>query len=109
MTSTLPASIFISENAKNEIAKKIKQAVFKETGLTVSAGVAPSKFVAKIASDMDKPDGLTVVPHDKVREFLDPLPIEKMWGVGKKTQEALALLNIRIFRDLHQMPVRVLA
>jgi DNA polymerase-4 len=91
-----------------EIAKKIKQAVFKETGLTVSAGVAPSKFVAKIASDMDKPDGLTIVPHDKVREILDPLPVKKMWGVGKKTQEALARINIRTFRDLRQMPVKVL-
>lgn len=91
-----------------EIAKKIKQVVFEETGLTVSAGVAPSKFVAKIASDIDKPDGLTVVPHGKVREFLDPLPVKKMWGVGKKTQEALARLNIRTFRDLRQMPVKVL-
>jgi DNA polymerase-4 len=65
------------------VAIGIKQIVRKETGLTVSAGVAPSKFVAKIASDIDKPDGLTVVPPDKVREFLDPLPIKKMWGVGK--------------------------
>jgi len=91
-----------------EIAKKIKQAVFEETGLTVSAGLAPSKFVAKIASDMEKPDGLTIVPHDKVREFLDPLPIKKMWGVGKVTQEALAKLNIRTFKDLSQVPVEVL-
>ena len=91
-----------------EIAKKIKQMVLEETGLTVSAGVAPSKFVAKIASDIDKPDGLTVVPPDRVRDFLDPLPIKKMWGVGKVTQEALALLNIHTFRDLSQMPVKVL-
>ncbi len=91
-----------------EIAKKIKQMVLEETGLTVSAGVAPSKFVAKIASDIDKPDGLTVVPPDRVRDFLDPLPIRKMWGVGKVTHEALALLNIHTFRDLSQMPVKVL-
>ena len=91
-----------------DIAKKIKQTVFEETDLTVSAGVAPSKFVAKIASDMEKPDGLTIVPHDKVREFLDPLPIKKMWGVGKVTQEALAKLNIRTFRDLRQVPLEVL-
>ena len=81
-----------------EIAKKVKQVVVNETGLTVSAGVAPSKFVAKIASDIDKPDGLTVVPSDKVREFLDPLTIKKMWGVGKVTQEALARINVRTFQ-----------
>lgn len=91
-----------------EIAKKIKQMVVNETGLTVSAGVAPSKFVAKIASDIDKPDGLTVVPPDQVREFLDPLPIKKMWGVGKVTQEALARLNVLTFEDLSRVPVKVL-
>ena len=91
-----------------DIAKIIKTTVREETGLTVSAGVAPSKFVAKIASDMDKPDGLTVVPPDKIREFLDPLTIGKMWGVGKVTKEALAQLNIHTFRDLSRMPVEVL-
>jgi len=91
-----------------EMAKKIKQVVRGETGLTVSAGVAPSKFVAKIASDIDKPDGLTVVHPEKVREFLDPLPISKMWGVGKVTQETLAQLNIHTFSDLSRVQVEVL-
>jgi DNA polymerase IV len=91
-----------------EIARKLKESVFRETGLTVSAGVAPSKFVAKIASDMEKPDGLTVVPEDGVRQFLDPLPVGKMWGVGKVTREELAKLNIRTFRDLSTTPVAVL-
>jgi DNA polymerase-4 len=91
-----------------EIAKKIKQAVVEKTGLTISAGIAPSKFVAKIASDMEKPDGLTAVPADKVREFLDPLPIEKMWGVGKMTRTALSRLSIHTFKDLRQTPVGVL-
>jgi len=91
-----------------EIAKKIRQLVREETGLTVSAGVAPSKFVAKIASDMDKPDGLTVVSPDRVREFLDPLPIGKMWGVGKVTQAALARLGIHTFRDLSRVSVEAL-
>ena len=90
------------------IAKKIKQIILKETGLTVSAGVASSKFVAKIASDIDKPDGLTVVPPNGVRGFLDPLPIKKMWGVGKVTQLALSRLNIHTFRDLRKTPVKVL-
>jgi DNA polymerase-4 len=91
-----------------EIAKKIKQAIVKETGLTVSAGVAPSKFVAKIASDMEKPDGLTVVRPELVREFLDPLPIKKMWGVGKVTQETLGRLSVRTFRDLSRLPLKLL-
>lgn len=90
-----------------EIARRIKETVFRETGLTVSAGVAPSKFVAKIASDMEKPDGLTVVPEDGVREFLDPLPVGRMWGVGKVTQKALAEMGIRTFRDLSRTPVEV--
>ncbi len=90
------------------IAKKIKETVLEKTGLTVSAGVASSKFVAKIASDIDKPDGLTVVPPDRVREFLDPLPVKKMWGVGKVTQQALVRLNVKTFKDLRQIPVEVL-
>ena len=91
-----------------EIAKKIKQMVAEKTGLTISAGVAPSKFVAKIASDIEKPDGLTVVPADKVRTFLDPLPIQKMWGVGKVTQKALSRLGIHTFKDLSQVSVEVM-
>ena len=91
-----------------EIARKIKQTVFKKTGLTVSAGVASSKFTAKIASDIDKPDGLIVVPPDRVREFLDPLPVKKMWGVGKITQQALARLNVKTFKDLRQIPLEIL-
>ncbi len=90
------------------IAGKIRRTVVEETGLTVSAGVAPSKFVAKIASDMDKPDGLTFVPPDGVREFLDPLPVKKMWGVGKITQETLSRLNVRTFNDLSLLSVKVL-
>jgi len=91
-----------------EIAKKIKQMVVDKTGLTISAGVAPSKFVAKVASDMEKPDGLTVVARDKVSEFLDPLPIKKMWGAGQVTQKALARLNIHTFKDLRLASVEVL-
>jgi DNA polymerase-4 len=91
-----------------DIARTIKKTVSRETGLTVSAGIAPSKFVAKIASDMDKPDGLTVVPAERVREFLDPLPVSKMWGVGKVTHEALLQLNIRTFHDLRHSPVEIL-
>jgi DNA polymerase-4 len=90
------------------IAKKIKKIILAETGLTISAGVASSKFVAKIASDIDKPDGLTVVHPDGVKDFLDPLPVKKMWGVGKKTMLLLSGLNINTFKDLRQTPVEVL-
>jgi len=90
------------------IAKKIKQIIFSETDLTISAGVAPSKFVAKIASDIDKPDGLTIVPPDGVRDFLDPLPVKKMWGIGKMSQQRLSRLNIHTFKDLRQTPVEIL-
>ncbi len=90
------------------IARAIKEEVLRETGLTVSAGVAPSKFVAKIASDMEKPDGLTVVLPDRVTAFLDPLSIARMWGAGKAGQRALHRLNIRTFRDLRQFPVILL-
>jgi DNA polymerase-4 len=90
------------------IAKMIKKTILTQTRLTVSAGVAPSKFVAKIASDIDKPDGLIVVPRSGVREFLDPLPVKKMWGVGKMTQVTLRRLNIRSFRELRKTPVTFL-
>jgi DNA polymerase-4 len=91
-----------------EIAKMIKREVVKEIGITVSAGVAPSKFVAKIASDLQKPDGLTVVREDQVKGFLEPLPIDKLWGVGKATQKALAMLGIRTIGDLSRFPADVL-
>jgi len=91
-----------------EIARKIKEQVVEETGLTVSAGVAPNKFLAKIASDMQKPDGLTIVPEGKVREFLEPLPIEKLWGVGKATRKTLAQLGVKTIGDLGLLSSKLL-
>ena len=90
------------------VAKLIKQTVLNETGLTVSAGVAPSKFVAKIASDINKPDGLTVVTTEGLTAFLDPLPVSRMWGAGKVTVEKLERYNIKTFRDLRLFPVKTL-
>jgi DNA polymerase-4 len=92
-----------------EIAKKIKDAVRNETGLTVSAGVAASKFVAKIASDLRKPDGLTIVSRGKEREFLAPLPVGKLWGVGKVTQAALHRMGVETIGDLSRIPAEALA
>lgn len=89
-----------------EVARKIKAAIREETGLTASAGVAPCKFVAKIASDMRKPDGLFVVRPDEVRAFLAVLPIEAMWGVGKKTAPKLRAAGYRTLGDLAQADMR---
>jgi len=82
------------------IARRIKQQVVAEMGLTVSAGVAPTKFIAKIASDIQKPDGITIVPDGRVEEFLGPLPIEKLWGVGEATRKTLAHLGVKTIGDL---------
>ena len=91
-----------------EMAVQIKDMVRRKTGLTASAGVAPSKFVAKIASDMDKPDGLTIVFPQEVQPFLEVLPISKMWGVGKKTQGRFRRLGIRTIGDLKRFPIELL-
>src|SRR5207244_1773430 len=83
-----------------EIARQIKTAIRAETSLTASAGVAPSKFVAKIASDVSKPDGLLVVAPEDVRKFLAPLPVRHVWGVGRVTEAALHRLGLRTIGDL---------
>jgi DNA polymerase-4 len=82
------------------IARKIKDVIFEKTGLRASAGVAPCKFIAKIASDFKKPDGLCVVRPAEVRGFLDPLPIERMWGIGVKTAPKIHAAGFHTFGDL---------
>jgi DNA polymerase-4 len=82
------------------IAKKIKEQIKGETELTASAGVAPNKFVAKIASDLRKPDGLVVVKEEEIRAFLDPLPIERMWGIGPKTAISVRAAGLETLGDL---------
>jgi DNA polymerase-4 len=88
------------------IAGKIKRAIFATTGLRASAGVAPCKFVAKIASDLEKPDGLVVVLAATVRGFLAPLPIERMWGIGKKTAPKLHAAGFHTLGDLAHADLR---
>jgi DNA polymerase-4 len=83
-----------------EIAARLKREVRSEVDLTVSAGVAASKFIAKIASDLEKPDGLVVVPPGGEREFLAPLPVERMWGVGPKATRRLHTAGIQTIGDL---------
>jgi len=89
-----------------QIAASIKEDIRVETGLTGSAGVAPNKFVAKIASDLDKPDGLTVVPEGRAAEFLAPLPLERMWRVGPKARVKLRSAGLRTIGDLARLDSR---
>jgi DNA polymerase-4 len=83
-----------------EIARQIKTRIRDETQLTASAGIAPNKFVAKIASDMQKPDGLVEVQQDEILAFLHPLPVTRLWGVGRVTARALHSLGAQTIGDL---------
>jgi DNA polymerase IV len=90
------------------IAREIRRRVREERGLTVSVGVGPNRLVAKIASDFDKPDGLTVVPPRKVQAFLDPLPVRRLHGVGPATEKALAEMRIATVAELRAAPAAAL-
>ncbi|MCK5108151.1 MAG: DNA polymerase IV [Methanosarcinales archaeon] len=90
------------------MAQDIKEEVFKEEKLTCSIGIGPNKLVAKIASDVDKPDGLTVVTYGEVQEFLDPMSITKIPGIGKKTGKTLDGRGIETIRNLRMYDVKKL-
>ncbi len=90
------------------IAQIIKKRVRDEERLTVSLGVAPNKFLAKLASDLQKPDGLVVVEPGNERAFLEPLPVERLWGVGEKTAQRLHALGFRTIGELAQVPLALL-
>lgn len=91
-----------------EIATLIRTMLKSETGLTASAGVATSKLLAKIASDLEKPDGLTIVEPGRERAFLADLPINKLWGVGATTIKTLKMLSVRTIGDLATLPIDIL-
>lgn len=91
-----------------EVARAIKQRVRDETALVASVGVAPIKFAAKIASDLRKPDGLVIVPPDELLAFLHPLPVSRLWGVGKATQEILLGLGLHTIGDVARYPAAAL-
>ncbi len=90
------------------IGKAIKSRVLAEVNLVASVGIAPSKFVAKIASDYKKPDGLFQVSEEELLPFLHGLPVSKLWGVGKVTQEKLATLGLRYIGDVAAYPQLIL-
>jgi DNA polymerase-4 len=90
------------------IAALIRATVSGQQGLTCSVGVATTKFVAKLASTLSKPDGLRVVPADQVLDFLHPLPVSALWGVGAQTGQALARLGLRTVRDIAHTPLDTL-
>lgn len=86
-----------------ETARRLKQEVLEKTGLTVSIGMAPTKYVAKIASGMKKPDGFFVVEEGKEEEFMLSLPLEKVWGIGEKTRLKLKSKGLRSVREIHAL------
>src|SRR5262249_30711442 len=87
-----------------EIARRLKARVRAETELIASVGVAPNKFLAKLASDLGKPDGLLVVDPERVQEFLNPLPVSRLWGVGAKSEKRLHQLGLRTVGELAALP-----
>lgn len=86
------------------LGRAIKNRVFEETGLIISAGLAPNKFLAKLASDLDKPDGLVVIPYGREKEILAPLPIKRIWGVGPRTEKILKNGGFHLMRHIQALP-----
>jgi DNA polymerase-4 len=91
-----------------EIGKRIKAEIRGEIGLVASVGVAPNKFLAKLASDLQKPDGFVVVDPNQVQAFLDPLPVGRLWGVGKVSARTFQKLGITSIGELRRLPVEIL-
>jgi DNA polymerase-4 len=107
------AYLDVTENAWGEplgmtVARRIKQTIKETTGLTASAGVAPNKFLAKIASGWKKPDGLTVIAPGRIESFLQGLPVDALWGVGPKTAERLREHGIVKLVDVRQRSIESL-
>ncbi len=88
-----------------KVAETIHKRIPGETGLSCSVGLGPNKLIAKLASDEAKPGGLHIVRPEEVQSFLDPLPVEKLWGVGPKTAARLEEKGVRTVRDLREVPL----
>jgi len=97
------------EGAAEEIARDIKRKIAQTTGLSCSIGIASNKLLAKIASDMEKPDGLTILAEGDLEGRIWPLPVRKLWGVGPKTEASLKGLGIETIGSLAAMPAETLA
>jgi DNA polymerase-4 len=97
-----------SNKADEEVAREIKRRINEETGLTCSIGIAPNKLLAKIASDMQKPDGLTMISETDIESRIWPLPVRKLWGVGPKTEAYLKSVGITTIRELAALPAEEL-
>ena len=91
-----------------QIAHNIRQKIHARMQLTASVGVAPNKLIAKIASDMNKPDGLMIVREPDIHDVLDPLPVSRLFGIGKKTEPRLLALGIHTFGDLRRANIQQL-
>jgi DNA polymerase-4 len=91
------------------IGREIKQRVFAQTGLTVSVGLGPNRLIAKLGSEYRKPDGLTVVTADQVLDFLAPMPVANLRGLGRQTQKSFDRLRIRTVAQLQAVPLQTLA
>lgn len=99
---------FVGKSSATELAKEIKKQIFDETQLSASAGVSFNKFLAKIASDMHKPDGLTVIRPEEAERFVEQLPIEKFFGIGKVTAEKMHRYGIHTGKELKEREVHEL-
>jgi DNA polymerase-4 len=91
-----------------KIGRRIKDEILQDLDLVASVGVAPNKFLAKIASDLEKPDGFVVVDPERTQQFLDPLPISRLWGVGRVMQDAFERLGVHTIFDVRSMAVETL-
>ena len=91
-----------------DVAKAIRVRIKSDLGITASVGVAPNKFLAKLASDLNKPDGLTIIRADEIRQTLRPLAIDRIWGIGPKTAAKLAELSVKTIGDLEKVPADLL-
>ena len=90
------------------IGRMIQSTIADELNLVASVGVAPNKFIAKLASDLEKPNGFVVVQQANVTEFLDPLAIERVWGIGPKTQKTFLRLGVQRIEQLRKLPLETL-
>ena len=91
-----------------KIGREIKHQIKEQLGLIASVGIASNKFLAKIASDLEKPDGFVIITEDNKQQILDPLPVSRIWGVGKVTEKALKAKGIDTIKQLREAPSEVL-